>query len=65
MTKPWQRFSIFRCFRKIRRKCFICKGGCFSGAETEKFIFWRDSPAQPGVSKVQGLMVRGTIWVEG
>jgi hypothetical protein len=24
---------------KILRKLFICKGGCFSGPETEKLIF--------------------------
>ena len=39
------------CFSEILRKWFICKGGCFSVAETEKFIFWRDNPAPGGMTK--------------
>jgi hypothetical protein len=41
---------LFQCFCivSVENLCkwFIWKGGCFSVAETEKFIFWRDTRSE-------------------
>jgi hypothetical protein len=55
----FNRISVFFVFSGENwRNWFICKGGCFSVAETEKFIFWRWSRREGGMTNAQQSLRR-------